>query len=324
VLVDLDLATDEVTLVTAPMFHTAALNMTCLPTLLKGGRVVIEPGFEPERVLDLVERRRVTALFGVPAMYAALAESPRWRTADLSSLRTVLCGAAPVPESLIKSYLERGLSFVQGYGMTETAPGVLCLDPAASAGAGKLRSAGVPHFFTDVRIVEPDGTDVAPGGRGEVLVRGPNVMPGYWRQPEATAAAFSDGGWFHSGDVAHLDEDGYAYIVDRIKDVIISGGENIYPAEVENALYGHPDVIECAVIGIPDPKWGEVGKAIVALREGAELNSAELRAFLAGRLAGYKVPKVVEFVVALPRNATGKILKSQLRRLYGAGEGDSR
>ncbi len=266
VLVDLDLAASEVTLVTAPMFHTAALNMTCLPTLLKGGQLVIEPGFDPERVLELIERRRVTCLFGVPAMYAALAESPRWATADLASLRTVLCGAAPVPESLIHTYLDRGLAFVQGYGMTETAPGVLCLDRETSAGATKVRSAGVPHFFTDVRVVAPDGTDAAPGERGEILVRGPNVMPGYWRQPEATAAAFTDGDWFRSGDVAVLDEDGYAYIVDRLKDVIISGGENIYPAEVENALYGHPDVAECAVIGVPDAIWGEVGRAIVAPR----------------------------------------------------------
>jgi fatty-acyl-CoA synthase len=322
VLVDVDLASDEVTLVTAPMFHTAALNMTCLPTLLKGGQVVIEPGFEPERVIDVIEQRRVTLLFGVPTMYAALAQLPRWGSADLSSVRTLLCGGAPVPEALIHTYLERGLSFVQGYGMTETAPGVLLLDMEASAGARKLGSAGVPHFFTDVRVVRPDGTDVAQGERGEILVHGPNVMPSYWRQHDATAAAFADRDWFRSGDVAVLDEDGYAFIVDRVKDVIISGGENIYPAEVENALYDHPDVAECAVIGVPDSKWGEVGKAVVVARPGAAIDDSELLAFLAARLARYKVPKTVEFVASLPRNATGKLLKAQLRKQYATEQGE--
>jgi len=323
VLVDVDLAADEVTLVTAPMFHTAALDMTCLPTLLKGGQVVIEPGFEAERVLDLIEQRRVTWLFGVPAMYAALTRSPRWHTADLTSLRTVLCGASPVPAALIHAYLERGLSFVQGYGMTETAPGVLCLDRQTSAGTRKLGSAGVPHFFTDVRIVRPDGTDAGPGERGEILVRGPNVMRGYWDQPGATAEAFVDGDWFRSGDIAELDEDGYAFIVDRVKDVIISGGENIYPAEVENALHEHPGVAECAVIGVPDPTWGEVGKAIVAAETAATVEPGELLEFLAGRLARYKVPKSVEVVAALPRNATGKVLRAQLRRQYATEQGES-
>jgi fatty-acyl-CoA synthase len=314
VLVDVDIAADEVALVTAPMFHTAALNLTCLPTLLKGGQVVLEPEFGADRVFGLIEERRVTLMFGVPTMYATLAASSRWATADLTSVRTLICGGAPVPETLVTVYLARGLGFIQGYGMTETAPGALMLGKAMLP--GKTGSAGVPHFFSDVRVVRPDLTDVAAGEPGEVLVSGPNVMRGYWGQPEATSAVVTGDGEFRSGDITVLDEDGYAYIVDRAKDVIISGGENIYPAEVENALYRHPDVAECAVIGVPDAKWGEVGKAVVVLSDGASGDG--LLEFLGTRLARYKVPKSVEFADALPHTANGKLLKSELRRRYGA------
>ncbi|MCW2501759.1 MAG: AMP-dependent synthetase [Actinomycetia bacterium] len=314
VLVDIDIAADEVALITAPMFHTAALNLTCLPTLLKGGQVVVESEFAAERVFDLVEERGITLMFGVPTMYSALAASSRWATADLGSVRTLICGGAPVPESLVKLYLGRGLWFIQGYGMTETSPGALVLDKVMTA--AKVGSAGVPHFFTDVRVVRPDLTDCAPGEPGEILVAGPNVMRGYWGQPEATRAVLTADGEFFSGDIAVLDADGYAYIVDRAKDVIISGGENIYPAEVENALYQHPDVAECAVIGVPDEKWGEVGKAVVVLAEGRP--GFGLLDFLSTRLARYKVPKSVEFVAELPHTANGKLLKSELRKHYGS------
>ena len=316
VLVDMDLAADEVTLVTAPMFHVAALNMTCLPTLLKGGRVILEPRFDPERVLDLIERDRVTYLFGVPTMYAAVASSPRWADADLSSLRILLCGGAPVPDDLTQAYLDRGLSFIQGYGMTEATAGVLCLDKEMSQ--RKAGSAGVPHFFTDVRVVGPDLTEVGPGERGEVVIAGPNVSAGYWGRPDATAESFTDG-WLRSGDVALIDDEGYAFIVDRVKDMFISGGENVYPAEVENVLYDHPGVAECAVLGVPDEQWGEVGTALVVLQPGARPDSGELLAFAAARLGGYKVPKTVRFVDSLPRNASGKILKSKLRAAYPPG-----
>jgi fatty-acyl-CoA synthase len=319
VLVDVDLGADEVTLVTAPMFHTAALNLTCLPTLLKGGRLVIEPSFDPERVIEVTERERVTCLFGVPTMFATLAALPGWPAADLSSVRTLLCGGAPVPEALIHTYLERGFSFIQGYGMTETAPTALLLDKDMVE--RKAGSAGVPQFFTDVRVVRPDLTDVAPGERGEILVHGPNVMQGYWGRPEATAEAFAAGGWFRSGDVATLDEDGFAHIVDRMKDVIISGGENVYPAEVENELSHHPAVAECAVIGVPHEKWGEVGKAFVVRRPGVPVDADDLLAFLAGRLARYKIPASVEFVETLPRNPTGKILRAKLRASLAAAGG---
>ncbi|MFE7723898.1 long-chain fatty acid--CoA ligase [Nocardia rhizosphaerihabitans] len=314
VIVEMDVAGDEVSLVAAPLFHAAALGMVCLPTLLKGGRVVLLGKFDPGTVLELIERERVTWMFGVPTMYDALAAHPGWAGADLSSLRIVLCGGAPVPHSTIQRYLDRGLGFVQGYGMTEAAPGVLVLDRAHVE--SKLGSAGVPSFFTDVRVVDGDGADVAPGGRGEILVHGPNVTPGYWGMPEATADVLRDG-WFHSGDVATVDGDGYVYIVDRIKDVIISGGENVYPAEVENELRRHPHVSACAVIGVPDARWGEVGKAVVVLSEGATPDAAGLLAYLRERLAGFKVPREVDFVAELPVTGSGKVRKVDVRRLYG-------
>src|SRR6516164_10226076 len=204
--VDADFRQDEVALVVAPLFHTAALNMLCLPTLLKGGAVVIEPGFEPGRALEVIAARRVTSLFGVPAIYDAMAAHPGWAAADLSSLRMLLCGGAPVPDATIRTYTSRGLAFIQGYGMTETSPGALLLDAAhVQAKAG---SAGVPHFFTEVRVARPDLSEAAPGESGEILVAGPNIMRGYWNQPEATAAVLAGGTWLRSGDAGAADEDG--------------------------------------------------------------------------------------------------------------------
>jgi fatty-acyl-CoA synthase len=311
VLVDTDLSGDEVTLVVAPLFHTAGLNMTCLPTLLKGGRVVLLGAFDPERVLETIERLRVTYLFGVPTMYDAMAARPRWATADLSSLRTLNCGGAPVPARTIETYLARGLAFSQGYGMTEASPGVLYLDREQAA--AKAGSAGVPHFFTDTRVVLPDGREAAPGEHGEILVNGPHVMAGYWNRPRDTAAALTEDGWLRTGDVARVDADGYAYIVDRVKDMYVSGGENVYPAEVEDALLGHPSVRECAVVGVPDEVWGEVGHAVVVTEPGGRADADEILAHLRGRLAKYKIPKSLVFADALPRTATGKIVKSALR-----------
>ncbi|WP_188190073.1 acyl-CoA synthetase [Nonomuraea sp. SYSU D8015] len=315
-LVDVPFAHDEVTLISAPLFHIAALAQTLVPTVLKGGRAILEPSFDVDRTFDLIERERVTVMFGVPSMFGFLARSPRWAGADLSSLRHLLCGGAPVPLPLIRTYQERGLTFLQGYGMTETAPGALFL--AAEHSVDKAGSAGVPCFFSDVRLVTPEGADAGPGEPGEVYVHGPNVMPGYWRRPEETAKVLSPDGWFRSGDVGVADEDGYVRISDRINDVIISGGENIYPAEVESVLYGHPAVAECAVIGVPDDRWGEVGKALVILRPGATADADELLKYLEGRVARFKIPKYLEFVPELPKNAAGKLLKSPLRKLYGS------
>lgn len=308
-LVDIDLGSDEIALVTAPLFHTAALNQVLFPTVLKGGTALIEAGFDPARAIELIEQERVTLLFGVTTMYLALSQSPRFYPADLDSLHLALSGGSPIPESLLQTWLDRGLMIVQGYGLTEASPGTTML--RAADGVRKLGSAGTACFFTDVLVV--DGEHEAGAGQpGEVLVRGPNVTPGYWQDPDATGRAFTDG-WLHTGDLATRDDEGYLRIVDRLKDMYISGGENVYPAEVEQALYAHPAVIECAVIGVPDPTWGEVGRAFVVLRDGHESDPAGLLEHLNSRLARYKLPKSIEFVADLPHNASGKLLKSRLR-----------
>ncbi|MFF7985820.1 long-chain fatty acid--CoA ligase [Streptomyces sp. NPDC007901] len=314
VLVDTDLIADERALVSAPLFHTAGLNMLTLPVLLKGGTCVLVEAFDPAVTLDLIEQHRITFMFGVPTMFEQVARHPRWPGADLSSLRILTCGGSPVPTPLIAAYQARGLTFLQGYGMTEASPGTLFLD--AEHAIDKAGSAGVPHFFSDVRVLRPDLTPVDVGETGEILVRGPHVMPGYWGLPEETAASFADG-WFRSGDAARVDEDGYVFIVDRLKDMIISGGENIYPAEIEDLLLAHPDIVECAVIGVADDKWGEVPRAVVVPREGADLDPEEVLASLSGRLARYKLPKSVVLADELPRTASGKLLKSRVRKRYG-------
>ena len=310
-LVDVDLGSDEVALVTAPLFHTAALNQVLFPTLLKGGTALVEARFDPVRAVDLIESERVTLLFGVTSMYLALAAVPRFADADLDSLRNALSGGAPIPETLLHTWLDRGLMIVQGYGLTEASPGATML--RAADGIRKLGSAGTSCFFTDVEVVS-GGKPTSVGVPGEVLVSGPNVSPGYWRDDGATAGAF-DGDWLHTGDIAVRDDEGYLRIVDRLKDMYISGGENVYPAEVEQALHTYPAVAECAVIGVPDEQWGEVGRAFVVLRDGADADPESVLAHLGGRLARYKLPKSVVFLPELPHNASGKLIKSRLREV---------
>jgi fatty-acyl-CoA synthase len=310
VLVDHDLTADERALVSAPLFHTAGLNMLTLPVLLKGGTCVLVGSFDPAATLELIEEHRISFMFGVPTMFDLVARQPGWATADLSSLRLLTCGGAPVPTALLHTYHRRGLTFLQGYGMTEAAPGTLFLD--AEHAVSKAGTAGVPHFFSDVRVLGPDGLPVAPGELGEIAVRGPHVGPGYWGLPEETARAFHDG-WFRSGDAARVDDEGYVTIADRIKDMYISGGENVYPAEVEDVILTLPGVAECAVVGVPDERWGEVGRAFVVPAEGATVVPAELLAALGGRLAKYKIPASAVLVRELPRTASGKLLKRRLR-----------
>ncbi|MGP4016575.1 acyl-CoA synthetase [Saccharopolyspora sp. 5N708] len=310
-LVGVDLASDEVTLISAPLFHVAALNQTLLPTFIKGDTSVLTSTWDVDVCYDLVEEFGITLMFGVTTMFAEFAQSPRWADADLSSLRTVMSGGAAIPEPLIRAYQERGLVFCQGYGMTETAPGATFLEAAEST--RKVGSAGVPVFFSSVRVVRPDLTDVEPGEPGEVLIKGRNVSPGYWQNPAATADSLADGGWFRSGDIAKVDDEGHLYIVDRVKDMFISGGENVYPAEVENAIFAHPAVAEVAVVGVPDQRWGEVGRAFVVCRPDTALTRDELREFLRGRLAKYKIPVHLEVVERLPRTGSGKVQKARLR-----------
>jgi fatty-acyl-CoA synthase len=300
-------------LVVAPLFHIGGLNVTTLVTWQKGGEVVLHHHFDPGAALAAIPEYGVTTMFGVPAMFLFMSQHPDFDSADLTSVRTLICGGAPVPEPLIKLYNGRGIPIQQGYGLTETSPSASFLSPEFAL--AKVGSAGKPPLFTEVKLAGVDGT--APLARGEICVKGPNVMKGYWNRPEATAAAIDTEGWFHTGDLGYLDEDGFLYIVDRVKDMVITGGENVYPAEVESVLYQHPAVAEIAVIGLPDDRWGETVVAVAAVKPGAQLDLAELRDFAAANLAVFKLPTRLELVDALPRNPAGKVLKYELRQIFG-------
>ncbi|MBO9579019.1 MAG: long-chain fatty acid--CoA ligase [Microbacteriaceae bacterium] len=311
-LVDYDVTSTERTLIISPMFHVAAFGMGVLPTLLKGGALLLQERFVAGEALATIERLRATFISGVPTTYQLMMEDPAWPTADISSLRSMTCGGSAIPKKVIDAYAARGLLFSGGYGMTETSPGVTAMP--AHHSAAHIGSSGLAHFFTEYRLRDP-ATDevVAPGERGEVEVRGPNVLREYWDRPEATAEAFTEDGWFRTGDIGFADEDGFLTIADRVKDMIISGGENIYSAEVEQAIAAIPGVTGVAVIGVPDERWGEVPHAIVTLAPGHSLAVDGMIAFLRERLAGYKVPRTLEVVAELPRTASGKIQKHLLR-----------
>ena len=313
VIVDFDFDSTDVALMISPMFHVASLDMGVLPTLLKGGTVILEPRFDPLRTLGLIEKHRATTISGVPTTYQMLCEHPAWEGTDLGSLNKLTCGGSAVPLRVLEAYEQRGLRFSNGYGMTETAPGATTLPAARSR--EKAGSSGLPHFFTDVRIADVDGSTAATGTVGEIQIKGPNVIPRYWNRPDATAGSYDANGWFKSGDLGYKDAEGFVFVSDRLKDMIISGGENIYPAEVEQAITELDAVGSVAVIGVPDEKWGEVPRAVVLLREGAQLSEEQLRTHLEGRLARYKIPKSVVFVDEMPRTASGKIRKADLRRL---------
>jgi fatty-acyl-CoA synthase len=317
VIVDVDFSSTDVALMISPMFHVASLNMGVLPTLLKGGTVILESKLDPARILPLIEQYRVTTVSGVPTTFQMLAEHPLWESTDISSLSKLTCGGSAVPLRVIEAYEERGLRFSNGYGMTETAPGATTLPAARSR--DKVGSSGLPHFFTDVRIADAAGQPASQGDIGEIQVKGPNVISGYWNRPEASAEAFEDGGWFKSGDMGYTDDEGFLFVADRLKDMIISGGENIYPAEVEQLILELPAVTSAAVIGVEDEKWGEVPQAVVTLREGTTLAPEDITSHLAGRIARYKIPKSVVFVDEMPRTASGKIRKAALRKSL-AGE----
>jgi len=312
-IVDYDFAHDSRTLIISPLFHVAAFGMGCLPTFLKGATVLLEERFVPGDALATIERERATIVSGVPTTYQLMMEDPAWSTADISSLRTMTCGGSAVPEKVIAAYAERGLAFSGGYGMTETSPGIVAMPPWYSA--GHIGSSGLAHFFTEFRIRDTEtGALVGSGERGEIEAFGPNVMLGYWGRPEATAESFTEDGWFRTGDVGVADEDGFLTIADRVKDMIISGGENIYSAEVEQAIAAIAGVTGVAVIGVPNERWGEVPHAVVTLAPEASLDAETMIAFLRERLAGYKIPRTLEVIHELPRTASGKVQKAKLRR----------
>ena len=306
----------SVFLAALPLFHTGGLNCYSNPVFHAGGTVLIPRSFDPGEALRMIADPAVglTHFFGVPAHYQFMLQHPDFDKTDLSRLRVAGVGGAPMPVPLLEGWIARGVDLIQGYGMTETSPSVLCLDRRHAA--RKIGSSGKPVLHTEVRVVDAEGNDVAQGEMGELWVRGPNVTPGYWNRPEANRGSFTDG-WLHTGDAVRVDEEGFYYIVDRTKDMYISGGENVYPAEVESVLYQIPQLAEAAIIGVPDERWGEVGKAIVAVKPGQVLTEQQILDHCSENLARFKLPRYVEFVDALPRNATGKVHKPTLRQTFG-------
>jgi len=312
------LGVDMTNLAFLPLFHTGGLNCFATPAFHFGGRNIIMRDFEPSVALEYMTNPEhgVTHLLGVPANFLFMSQDPAFDEATFPTIEICGVGGSPTPEPLIRTWAAKGLPLQQGFGMTETSPMVLALRPEDAA--TKIGAAGLPAMHTEVRLVDEDGNDIeGPGITGELLVRGPNVTPGYWNRPEATAEAITDG-WLHTGDAARRDEDGYYYIIDRWKDMYISGGENVYPAEVESVIYQLPEIAEAAVIGVPDEKWVEVGRACVVVKEGAEVSEKAIISHCRANLAHYKVPRSVVFLEEIPRNATGKVLKRELRRLHGA------
>jgi fatty-acyl-CoA synthase len=310
-----DLEHGDIYLNVFPLFHAGGLFAYFSSQVILGNTTIMVREFQPEQVLELIERERVTVFAGVPTMYQMLTQAANWASADLSSLRFCTSGGAPLPVPLIEKYTrEKGIRFKQGFGMTEFGPGLFAL-PADDA-VRKAGSIGRPNFFVDVRVVDDDNRPLGPNQEGELLLKGPSACSGYFGNPEASAAAIDDEGWFHTGDIVRYDDEWYFYVVDRKKDMFISGGENVYPAEVERVLHQHPEILMCAVIGVPDPKWGELGVACVVLAEGAEAGEDELLEYMAQQLASYKVPKRIEIVEELPLSGMGKILKRDLRERF--------
>ena len=307
-----DVTHHDVYLNVFPMFHTGGLFVYTLPQVIFGGTTILIRQFDPAQVLTLLEREHVTIFAAVPTMYQMLTTAPNWESANLSSLRFCTSGGAPLPVPLVEKYTkEKNIRFKQGFGMTEFGPGIFALAPEDAI--HKAGSIGRPNFFVDAQIVDDGNNFLGPNESGELVLKGESYCSGYFNNPEATKTAVDERGFFHTGDVAYYDEEGYFYIVDRKKDMFISGGENVYPAEIEKILYQHPAVHMCAVIGLQDSKWGEVGKACVVLKSGQTTTEEELLRLMTERLAKYKVPKTVTFMESLPISAAGKILKRELR-----------
>jgi long-chain acyl-CoA synthetase len=307
-----EFAEDDVAVVALPLFHVFALSSIMNTCVLLGGTMTLVPRFEPRAVLQLMQRDRVTVFMGVPTMYIALLQAVDSADYDLSSLRVAVSGGAPIPAEVIDSFESRfGVPILEGYGLSESSSTATF---NISVSERKVYSVGKPIWGTSLQIWDDDSRPLPPGADhvGEVVLRGMNIMTGYHDNPEATAKAFA-GGWFHTGDLGYVDEDGFLFIVDRIKDLIIRGGYNVYPREVEEVLYAHPAVAEAAVIGVPDPKMGEEVHAIVAVKPGQSVTEAELIEFVKQRAAAYKYPRAIEFRDTLPKGATGKILKKELR-----------
>jgi acyl-CoA synthetase (AMP-forming)/AMP-acid ligase II len=316
-----DFRPDETVLCAMPQFHVAGANISILG-IASGARTVMLPDLLPAVLIDLLQTERVNHAFIVPAVIMMIMQHPATATADFSALKSISYGASPIAEDLLATAKARfGCDMLQLYGMTETVGAATYLPPAAHDPAmGKLRSCGIPWPGIEIRLVDGEGVDVKQGEVGEIIIRSPTNMKGYWNRPDATLDTIRDG-WLYTGDAAYQDADGYIFIYDRVKDMIVSGGENVYPAEVENAIFGHPQVADVAVIGVPDERWGEAVKAIVVAKPGQTVDAASVIAWAKERIAGYKVPKTVDVVEAIPRNPSGKILRRELRQPYWEGHG---
>ena len=302
--------TDRVQVYT-PMYHAGGLTVFMTPLFAIGGSIVLHDGFDTAEVLQALRDYECTILFGVPTIFKMLLDSPEFASLDFSHLRWCASGGAPLPLQLLRAYQERGLIFRQGYGLTEV--GVNCFAISDEDTPRKPGSIGKPMMFTEAKLVGPEGNQIATNEVGELCLRGPHVCRGYWNNPAATAEVLDAEGWFHTGDLARCDEDGFFYIAGRSKDMIISGGVNIYPAEIEKELLEHPAIAEASVMGTTDEKWGEVPVAFVALKSGASSSELELIEFLRPRINKIKLPRLIVFIEALPRNAYGKVLKLELR-----------
>jgi fatty-acyl-CoA synthase len=308
---------DDVSPIFTPLYHAGGLMAFLGPIVTIGGTIVLHRGFDPAEIWRTVERERCTVVLGVPTIWKLLAEAPEFARANLSSLRGLYSGGAPLPAWIAEIYQRRGLTFKQGFGMTEV--GVNCFAMTSEDSVRKLGSIGKPMMHTEVRLVDADGRDVATGEIGEMWFRGPHVSLGYWNRPEATAEAYVDGGWLRSGDLARRDAEGFYFIAGRAKEMIISGGVNVYPAEIEAVLLQHPQVRDAAVLGVEDATWGEAGVAFVVPLSGLSVDA--VLEFLGERLARFKLPKEIVFLEELPRTPYGKIVKGELKQRYLAGRG---
>jgi fatty-acyl-CoA synthase len=308
-----DLRNDDVTLAIAPFFRTGGTGVNVLPVLFMGGTVVVPESLDPDEILRLVERHRATVGFANPDLLDALIGSSLWPSVDLSSVRFVITGGAPVPERLIRAWLERGVSLLQGYGLSEAGPVALLLDPDTAL--RKVGAAGRPPLFVDVRIERADGTPADPGETGELLVRGPNVMAGYWNRPDATRAAIDSNGWLRTGDAGRMDEDGDVWIVDRVRDAFVVGGQVVFPGDVERVVFEHPSVADAGVAGLEVEDGVVASHAFVVLKANVLATEADILEFCAGRLPTEAVPRAVTFVDRLPRNSVGKLKRRELAGL---------
>ncbi len=307
-----NLTSKDIMIVSRPLFHSGGLLVEAAPVLYKGGTLILKKRFRSHEILETIQRYRVTLLEMAATVYQFILQECDLNRYDLSSIRCYFTGGERVPKAILKEYYRRGMTLSQIFGQTEAST-ITFLSPDDAA--LKIGSVGLPVFHGEVRIVDKSGKDVSAGEVGEIIIKGPTLMSGYWNRPDLTAETIRDG-WLYTGDLARVDEEGYIYIVDREKDMYISGGENVYPAEIEKLLHTHPKIFDAGIVGVPDEKWGEVGKAFIVLKPGEAMNNGEVFEFLKGKAAKYKIPKYVELIEELPKTASGKIQKFLLKEMH--------